>query len=154
SGGAVSVTGTVYGYYDTTYSNSKCIGPTQNSSQYFAERLADAANHAKADGYVASNYHNLVIVTPGFNCGFSGVAWVGANGVWLNGNLNRGVAEHELGHNLGNEHSGTLDCGNVAYAASGCTVTDYGDPFDVMGDAGAGHQYNAYHKQVVGWLPA
>jgi hypothetical protein len=152
SGGAVSVTGQVYGYYDSAYAPSGCT----NLSSVLSSFLNEAAARAAADGYVASNYDHLVVYTPAFTgsgCGFSGVAWVGANGVLLNGTISRGVATHELGHNLGLWHAGTLDCGAQVVGGT-CTRYDYGDPFDVMGQASANRQFNAPHKATVGWIPA
>ena len=71
--------------------------------------------------------------------------------MWLNGNINPGVADHELGHNLGLRHAGTLDCGTQIIGGT-CTRSDYGDPFDVMGNAGANHHYSASHKAAIGYL--
>jgi hypothetical protein len=73
--------------------------------------------------------------------------------IGLNGNINPGVADHELGHNLGLRHAGTLDCGTQIIGGS-CTRSDYGDPFDVMGNASANHHYSANHKAAIGYLAA
>ena len=139
SGGQVAVTGTVYGYYDGV-----------RSCDLATELSAGAAAAAK-DGYVASNYTNLVVYTPEQACDFSGMAWIGANGVFLNGTVLPGVIEHELGHNLGLMHAGASACG-AAPVSAGCLI-DYGDPTDVMGDPSADHGYNAEHKYLLGWIP-
>ena len=66
SGGQVSVTGKVYGYYAGVRS---CDLATQ-----LARGRAAAA---RASGYVAADYDNLVVYTPDQGCGFAGIAWVG-----------------------------------------------------------------------------
>jgi hypothetical protein len=63
------------------------------------------------------------------------------------------VVGHEMGHNFGLYHSHSLDCGTVPVAASGCTTSEYGDQFDLMGNSNGAH-YNAYHKERLGWLNA
>ena len=118
-GRQVEVTGTVYGYYAGVRS---CDIATQ---------LAAAATAAAKGGYVASKYDHLVVYTPDQGCGFSGIGWVGFNGVFLNGDSAPGVMEHELGHNLGLWHAGHSACGAKSLAAS--CVDVYGDVTDVMG---------------------
>ena len=140
SGGQVAVTGAVYGYYAGVRS---CDLATQL-------RAATAA--ATAHGYVASDYDSLVVYAPAQACDFAGIAWVGANGVFLNGTVDRGVMEHELGHNLGLLHAGEYECG-VAPLSASCLV-DYGDPTDVMGAASTNYGYDAQHKYALGWLPS
>jgi hypothetical protein len=145
STGATTVTGDVYGYYNTTQTSTDCV-------TLFSDWQNQATAAAAKDGYIASNYQHVVYATPDLaSCGFSGIAWIGQSGVWLNGNINPGVADHELGHNLGLRHAGTLDCGTQVIGGS-CTRSDYGDPFDVMGNAGANHHYSASHKAAIGYL--
>ena len=139
SGGQVTVTGTVYGYYGGVRS---CDLSTE---------LAAAAAAATAGGYVAANFDDLVVYTPDQGCDFSGMGWIGTGGVFLNGDASRGVFEHELGHNLGLRHAGAYACGDAV--SSGCLV-EYGDPTDVMGDPTLGHGYSAEHKYMLGWIPA
>jgi hypothetical protein len=139
SGHQVTVTGTVYGYFDGVKS---CA---------LADQTRVAAAAAASAGYVATDYDHLVVYAPSQVCGFKGMGWVGANGVFLNGATSRGVIEHEIGHNLGLLHAGAYDCGGAAPAAS-CLV-DYGDPTDVMGWTDDNRGYSAEHKYMLGWLP-
>ena len=138
SGGQVAVTGTVYGYFAGV---SSCDLATQT-----------AAAAAAKSGYVAADYDNLVVYTPDQSCDFSGMGWIGASGVFLNGTVTQGVMEHELGHNLGLLHAGAYACG-VAALSPGCLI-DYGDPTDVMGDPTLNRGFSAEHKYMLGWIPA
>ena len=140
SGGQVTVTGTVYGYYSGVRS---CDLTTE---------LAAGAAAAAQDGYVASDYTNLVVYAPTQSCGFGGMAWIGASGVFLDGTALPGVIEHELGHNLGLMHAGESACGSAAVTV-GC-VNAYADPTDVMGDPSVNHGFSAEHKFMLGWIPA
>jgi hypothetical protein len=144
SNGTTTVTGDVYGYYDVNIAAGDCNLPDMQNA---------AETAAAKDGYVHNNYQHVVVVSDDAGCGFSGIAWIGANGVWLSGTDYPGVAEHELGHNLGLYHAGSLDCGTVSLGAS-CTRSDYGDPFDVMGSAGSNHHYNGPHLRALGYMPA
>ena len=56
-----------------------------------------------------------------------------------------------MGHNFGLYHAGSVRCAGVI-APSGCTVTEYGDPFVIMGNISAGH-FNAYQKDVLNYIP-
>jgi len=140
SGGQVRVTGTVYGSYDGVRSCD------------LATELRVGAAAASHHGYVASNATTLIVYTPQQACNFSGMAWIGAPGVFLNGTAAPGVIEHELGHNLGLLHAGAYECATTTRSA-GCLV-DYGDPTDVMGDPTLDHGYSAEHKYQLGWIPA
>ena len=88
---------------------------------------------------------HLLVVTPKAQCGGAeGVATQAAAGVdrsglvWVNGVPMASVLAHELGHNLGLDHSNTLTCvsdGNrVTDAPAGsCISHEYMDLTDVMG---------------------
>ena len=140
SGGQVTVTGTVYGYYNGV---KTCD---------LAKQLAAGAAAAKKSGFVASDYDHLVVYTPPQPCDFGGIGWVGQNGVFLNGETAPGLMEHELGHNLGLWHAGEYACASTKLAATCLTV--YGDDTDVMGNPYANHGYNAEHKYTLGWIPS
>ncbi len=106
---------------------------------------------AAAAGYSVASYQNVVYVFPRANsCGWLGLAYVGASGVWINGANSTPVYGHELGHNFGLLHAGSLRCSGVSIGGA-CSVSEYGDPFDIMGDQSAMH-FNAAQKLDLGWI--
>lgn len=110
-------------------------------------------NAANAAGYNVSGYQNVVYVFPQVSgCGWIGLAYVGAPGVWINGRNQISPYTHELGHNFGLLHAGSLRCGTNVIGGS-CSVSEYGDPFGSMGNQTAMH-YNAKQKLGLGWIPS
>ncbi|MBP6912221.1 MAG: hypothetical protein KBB88_03430, partial [Candidatus Pacebacteria bacterium] len=97
-------------------------------------------------------------------CGCSGAATIAlGNGamsttptrVWINDVQPKSVWDHEFGHTVGAEHSGSISCGGVAldptYAT--CTVNTYGDKYDVMAlanNVSPVNHMNVYHKNEIG----
>jgi hypothetical protein len=119
-----------------------------------AGTAANAA--ATAAGYTAT-YDFRVYVFPKISaCGWSGLGYIGfPRYAYINGSgaMNTLVVAHEMGHNFGLLHAASLDCGTLSIAPSGCTSSEYGDPFDVMGNQRAMH-FNAAQKNILGWFAA
>ncbi|HZQ59883.1 MAG TPA: hypothetical protein VFC24_00960, partial [Casimicrobiaceae bacterium] len=110
-------------------------------------------NAATAAGFNVASYQNLVYVFPAVSaCGWSGLGYIGGNGVWINGGNQTNVYGHELGHNFGLLHAGSLRCSGVSIGGT-CSVSEYGDPFDIMGNTSSMH-YNAAQKLDLGWIAA
>ncbi len=110
-------------------------------------------NAATAAGYNVAGYQDIVYVFPRVSaCGWIGLAYVGASGVWINGRNQTSAYGHELGHNFGLLHAGSVRCSGGVIGGS-CSVSEYGDPFDIMGNQSAMH-YNAAQKLDLGWIPA
>jgi hypothetical protein len=87
-------------------------------------------------------------------CGWLGLGYIGSpHKAWINGtNAARTSAiAHEMGHNFGLLHAGSLRCGGSIGGT--CSVSEYGDPFDTMGNKSAMH-YNAMQKAKLGWIPS
>jgi hypothetical protein len=102
------------------------------------------ALRAAAPAATFNGYDRVVFVTPAVEvCRFGGLA--DRNEALLNGQLNWPLAAHELGHTIGLRHASGWHC-----IALGCTVSEYGSVFSVMGD-GQG-DFNAFEKQALGWL--
>ena len=143
-----TLTGAVAGWYTIAETSTACN---------YNNIASQAKQAATAHGYVLSNYNRYVYVFPSNTCTWWGLGSVGGSPsqAWIHTKwgLSLDVVGHEMGHNFGLYHSHSLDCGTNVVAQSGCTASDYGDTFDLMGNISAGH-YNAYHKERLGWLNA
>ncbi len=129
-----------------------------------AYEIADLAKAAAAaDGKNLQGYTNLAfLIGKGADCDFGGLGQVSRPGdtsqllTWYNDWFDCGVVAHELGHNLGMNHSHSTACGTAMYTSkrAGCTDNEYGDVFDVMGDANCsnGGHFSAPQKQYMGWF--
>ncbi|HVR94710.1 MAG TPA: hypothetical protein VHI75_12805, partial [Casimicrobiaceae bacterium] len=117
-----------------------------------AGNLANTA--ATAAGYNLANYTNTFYVMPhNAACGWAGLAYVGfPYTAWSNGYNQLGVYGHELGHNFTLLHAGSLGCTGQVIGGS-CSVAEYGDPFDLMGNSSTMH-FNAMQKLHLNWIPA
>jgi hypothetical protein len=113
---------------------------------------SDAA--ATAAGFTPSSYNFVVyLFSYQSSCGWAGLAYVGfPHKSWINGtgSFNTKVIAHEMGHNFGLLHAGSLNCGAVTIGGS-CGVSEYGDPWDTMGNVRAMH-FNATQKSLLNWI--
>ena len=118
------------------------------------ETQAAAAAKAANPAWDPANYvGNLYIVNSLPSCGWSGLGYIGWERSYTNGTASLGVVGHEFGHNFGLYHAGSLRCASgTVIASSGCTVTEYGDPFVIMGNQRSMH-FSAYQKAVLGYIP-
>ena len=113
--------------------------------------LADTA--ATAAGYNINSFQNRYYVMPSNGaCGWAGLAYVGFGRAWSNAVNALWVYGHELGHNFGLWHAGSVNCGAQVLGGS-CGVAEYGDPFDVMGNIRQMH-FNAMQKAGLNWIPS
>jgi len=117
---------------------------------------ADAAAKAANSAWNPASYAFVVYVFPSVSaCGWSGLAYIGnPHRAWINGpnSFVTWVVAHEMGHNFGLLHAASLRCTNVAIGGS-CAVSEYGDPFDTMGNQGSMH-FNARQKSKLNWIGA
>jgi M6 family metalloprotease-like protein len=150
---AVSMTGEVTPWLSIA-------GPAGN--RCYSDHVAlmqQAKNAAAAAGYVLSGYDNFVVYFPyaggltGNDCSwYSGWAYVGSTGVWINGYMDRRTTVHELGHNYGLYHSHSYLCPDGGVGGADCDFSDYGDAYDAMGSSGYVGNFNASQKSVLGWF--
>jgi hypothetical protein len=117
---------------------------------------ASTAAKAYSTLYDPAAYNFVVYVFPSVpSCGWYGLAYIGSpHKSWINGvaAFNTGTIGHEMGHNFGLLHAASLRCSAGAIGGS-CSVTEYGDPFDTMGNQRTMH-YNAMQKSKLAWIPS
>ena len=144
-----SLAGAVAGWFTIANTSTNC------NYQTIATQAKQAATAA---GYVLSNYNRFVYAFPSNACTWWGLGSVGGNPsqAWIHAKwgFTLTVIGHEMGHNFGLYHSHSLDCGAATVAASGCTASEYGDIFDMMGSPSKTPHFNAYQKERLGWLNA
>ncbi len=107
-----------------------------------------------ASGNPTGTYTGILYVFNGVSgCGWSGLAYVGYARAYSNNTPALWVIGHELGHNFGLLHAGSLNCTGapIGCGASG-TVAEYGDPFNTMGNSGNTGHFDAAQKSILGWI--
>ncbi|MGW6128407.1 hypothetical protein ACWFNE_00130 [Cellulomonas sp. NPDC055163] len=134
------------------------------STACWSEAEAGAAA-ASAAGVDLTGYdHVMYLLAPSEEpCGYGGYAGVGGNvsvTLHFGEEATRGIAQHELGHNLGLWHAHSLTCTDAwgrftsgLEAGGRCETHEYGDPYDTMGDAYGHMHFSANHKVQLGWIP-
>lgn len=127
-----------------------------------AETMSQARAAALLAGYDAAAYDRVALYHPKSDnpdcSGYSGWAYQPGTEIWLNGAMNRRTVMHELGHNDGLWHAGSMTCtvngAYVAIAATGCTTSAYGDITDAMGGSSYAGHFSGTQKSRLGWLGA
>ena len=148
--GQFGVNGDVFGWYTIPYDNTGCAYSTWASA---------AKSAASAAGVSLTGYTNFVYAFPSASgCGWSGLAYLPGSDSWNNNSMSLRTNSHELSHNFGVHHASTISCTTngvrVALSAnqSNCSLSEYGDPFTVMGAASSRHSH-AEHKAQMTWVP-
>lgn len=153
SNGAISLSGRdrtdgdVYGPVQVDQSGGGCA---------WQDWRAAALNGLSAQTSLSGYEHFVIVLPPGHGCSWSGLASVGGNWSMLADTVSTQVAAHEIGHNLRLDHAASQTCtaGGARVAISdSCTVSEYGDPFDVLGNRGS-RLLNATHRLSTGWIAA
>ncbi len=103
----------------------------------------EANAKAASEGIDLSGYDHVIYVFPKRSaCTWLGIAVVSGGWAMINGNLGVHPIAHELGHNLGLEHAGSMTCfagSQRVQISNSCAVYEYSDPFDVMGNIAPRH---------------
>ena len=112
-----------------------------------------AENAATKRGYNLASYTGILYVFNGVpGCGWAGLAYVGWARAWSNNTSALWVIGHELGHNFGLLHAGSLRCTGMAIGCgTAASVAEYGDPFSSMGNSSNTGHFNATQKDILGW---
>jgi len=139
------LSGDVAGWFTVPVASTNCDTTTIKSK---------AQSAAQSAGYNLSTYaHYIYLMSSNTGCSaWWGLATIGGGDVWVNGQYGIAVQvfAHEMGHNFGLYHAHNLNCGTTVLCSSG-SLGEYGDAFDTMGSAPAGH-FNAFQKERLGWL--
>lgn len=161
SGGAVALTGTVFGWITIDASTSDCR-PTPT----FASDAAwdtSARRTLAAMGIDLSGFDYVLYGMPSLSCFGGGRATHTCSYrtctrqafVYNAGRfLGHRVAVHELGHLIGSDHANRYRCtdptGQAVAISASCQSVEYGDPFVVMGSDNG--EFDAYRRASLGWL--
>ena len=115
---------------------------------------ADAAAKTLGTAYDPAAYQFVVYVFPTVPaCGWLGLAYIGfPQKSWINGvgAFRTSTIAHEMGHNFGLLHAASLRCSGVPIGGN-CSSSEYGDPFDAMGNQRTMH-FNAMQKSKLAWI--
>ncbi len=145
SNGELTITGTVTDWIELDATNASC-------GSNYGTWASEANAKATANGHTLGAYDWIVYNFPSLSCGWSGLAYLGWSGAWINGSPTLRTIAHELGHNFNVHHASTLSCTSasvrVTYSTS-CTSSEYGDPASVMGSSTRMH--HARHQAVLGY---
>lgn len=152
------VNGDVYGWVTIPNTSTNC-----NYNNW----ATAAKNAVQATGVSTSGYDLISYVLPfNSNCSWGGIAQLGGQNSWINiatiGNNLKRTIPHELGHNLGRHHAGSIHCtlnGEDVSIGGTCSLSEYGDIFDVMGSSSGPKHMNVFNKGRTGngvstWLPS
>lgn len=128
---------------------------TYDNGAYWGDILNDARNAAFALGYNPDAFSCRVIVHDGFVSG-GAAGWGGGGAIWCNGNASDRLLVHEYGHVFWLPHANSWQASDGNPLSDGRWHVEYGDESDPMGNAwgtSGFSDYNAYYKNLLGWVP-
>jgi hypothetical protein len=148
--GGLVVAAEGFGYYTVDADTTNC-----DAYQGWAEQ---AKNQAIAAGVNLDSYDHVSYVFPGVsNCYWAGMGDVNGRYTWMNGNgTNMMVIGHELGHNFGLQHAQSISCsenGTTVSMSANCSIGEYNDPYDIMGNSNAVRHINTMRKAYLKAVP-
>ena len=158
SGGRLAITGRDHARVE---SYGPYVIPSQGTADgpcHYNAWIEEAAAAAKKAGVDLSTYDRVIWGFPKLTSQCRWAGFGGGRNVWQNDNWSFGVLAHEIGHTLNWNHAGNYICTvggqRVALAApSGCTRSDGGDPWELMG-VGASRTPSAFRLLQAQFLDA
>lgn len=140
---------------------SKIYRCSQNSSAYLTSpmKVVDELKKLVAADVDVSSYDRIIGITTDleFDVGAisvpAGLATLGGSQVLLNGNIDEGVIEHELGHNFGLEHANLWETTDDNPLSNAGQSAEYGDGRDIMGSSStSARDFNGRSKLMLHWV--
>jgi hypothetical protein len=128
---------------------------TYDNGNYWGDILNDARAAAFALGYNPDTFSCRVIVHDGFVSG-GAAGWGGGGAIWCNGYAQDRLLLHEYGHVFWLPHANSWQSNDGNPLSPSRWHVEYGDASDPMGDAwntSGNSDFNAYYKNLLGWLP-
>lgn len=163
----VSFSGDIFGWFTLNYNNpiDACalLGRTDELSKLVDDKLIDLGIYSRvifvADGYaggcssVGKNYFTINNKTYLLSHAAMGIEGYNTPSryhpfQWTTFDY---VLSHELGHSLGVWHANGWDCKNQTLYGE-CTHREYGNYFDTMGWDEFSLHFNAFYKELLGWI--
>ena len=131
------------------------IDPPADCFQSSFTTMNAAIGRRERAGFSPSSYGRVVLYLPCSAGGITGLGSLPGSQIWLYGTLDQQTVMHEQGHNLGLNHASSRECEARGWPSvtlsSNCSVSEYGDTVDVMGNRRGGH-YSGQYKSQLGWL--
>jgi hypothetical protein len=138
----------------------KIAAPTSGRCYDYADQIMSRARvAANAIGYAYGTYDRTLVYFPRCSgsdtANLTGWAFEPGDSIWLNGVMDRRTSVHEHGHSFGMGHGRAYSCvsNGVRVTLGGtCTASEYGDPYDAMGQSAYVAHFTARHKEDAGWM--
>lgn len=154
SDGAVTITGKVFGWYQVNDTDAAC-----DYRNWATLAKAAASTQATAAGMDlnSSSVYKVYVFPRTPDCGWAGLGELPGDEAWIDGYAQLRTIAHELGHNFGVHHASTASCtlpggsrtAITARIADDCAVSEYGDPFTIMG--GSTRSHHAWMRSQLGY---
>ncbi len=86
-----------------------------------------------------------------YNLSSSSTGWGDLQAILEHGNI-RSTLSHEIGHGLGVMHANAWRCNDGSTLYGSCSHAEYGNWYDIMGAGQYSTHFNAYYKELLGWI--